>query len=274
MIPSRRSQADRQNPSLQEVSPPPRKPSLDEWVRKVAGPGGRVDGTLLLVGGSDLLHFRLRIAQSHAREDLAPSFWSHVGIVAGEGRRLRLHEVPLDPPAGFRDMPRSNGVQAGSLRRYEDAQRFPNVAILSFPVVRDEVDRAIARVRQDRGLLDLTAPILSWLGFAWGAGSPANPLIGGTGIPAAMFAEAVFAALGLELTPGLATRSSCPEAIWQAARWWHGFYADRAPVEAEEASPSGAPPFPSGYYWIGQPAATFVEPPRPRRRPRRVRRRQ
>ena len=27
-----------------------------------------------------------------------------------------------------------------------------------------------------------------------------------------------------DLTPGLESRSSCPEAIWQAATWWHGFY--------------------------------------------------
>jgi hypothetical protein len=36
--------------------------------------------------------------------------------------------------------------------------------------------------------------------------------------------EAAFAARGFDLTPGLESRSSCPEAIWQAATWWHGFY--------------------------------------------------
>ena len=40
----------------------------------------------------------------------------------------------------------------------------------------------------------MSALILPWLAFVWGAGTPANPLIGGTGIPGAVFAEAAFAA--------------------------------------------------------------------------------
>jgi hypothetical protein len=36
--------------------------------------------------------------------------------------------------------------------------------------------------------------------------------------------EVVFGAAGFDLTPGLESRSSCPEAIWQAAKWWHEYY--------------------------------------------------
>jgi hypothetical protein len=36
--------------------------------------------------------------------------------------------------------------------------------------------------------------------------------------------EIVFGAAGFDLTPGLESRASCPEAMWQAAKWWHEYY--------------------------------------------------
>jgi hypothetical protein len=33
----------------------------------------------------------------------------------------------------------------------------------------------------------------------------------------------VLGAAGFELTPGIASSATCPEAIWQAARWWHEY---------------------------------------------------
>jgi hypothetical protein len=75
-------------------------------------------------------------------------------------------------------------------------------------------------------------------------------------------------AIGIELTPGLATRASCPEAMWQAARWWHPYYLDRAPSGAGTAGPStpaaksdksAAQHQPKGAYWICQPEASIKE---------------
>jgi hypothetical protein len=218
---------------------------------------------LLLVGGADLVHFRLRVAQSHVRNDLAPSFWSHVAIIRDDGDGLRLDEVALDPPAGFRDVPRRNGVQAGDIARYDDPERFPNIGLLRFPTdaggrdQRQTIGEAVERVRRERGALDMPNLILPWLGFVWGAGTSGNPLLAGTGIPSAVFAEAAFAALGVELTPGLSTRSSCPEAIWQAALWWHRFYADQGAAETG-ASGGDAPLTPSGTYWTAQPQAALT----------------
>jgi hypothetical protein len=37
--------------------------------------------------------------------------------------------------------------------------------------------------------------------------------------------DIVFGVVGYDLTPGLESRASCPEAIWQAAKWWHEYYA-------------------------------------------------
>ena len=151
---------------------------------------------------------------------MAPSLWSHVGILCEDAAGLGLYEVALDPPAGFQQVPKTNGVQRVSVARYEDPSRFPNVALLRFPISklgddepkgtpgpRSPIVRGIDRVRNERGVLDIPALVLPWLGFVWGAAMPANPLVGGTGIPGAVFAEAAFAAVGVELTPGLSTRS-------------------------------------------------------------------
>jgi hypothetical protein len=43
-----------------------------------------------------------------------------------------------------------------------------------------------------------------------------------------------------DLTPGLESRSSCPEAIWQAATWWHGFYPRTADGKAIKGAYSAA----------------------------------
>lgn len=269
----RHSTAPSPNADVSLQSPGAR--SIDAEARKLAGSQG-VDGTLLLVGGCDLTHFRLRVAQSHVRADMTPSLWSHVGILCEDATGLGLYEVALDPPAGFQQVPKTNGVQRVSAARYEDPSRFPNVALLRFPISklgdeqaepkgapgppRSQIARGIERIRNERGVLDIPALILPWLGFVWGAGMPANPLIGGTGIPGAVFAEAAFAAVGVELTPGLSTRSSCPEAIWQAAIWWYAYYVDRGPQEAAGGKEmAGTDNHPTGTHWLGQKAAAYVE---------------
>jgi hypothetical protein len=66
----------------------------------------------------------------------------------------------------------------------------------------------------------------------------------------------VYGIAGVELTPGLSSASSCPEAIWAAAKWWHQFYeqgmgvADAAHARAR---------IPSGHFAVRQPAAAVVE---------------
>jgi hypothetical protein len=59
----------------------------------------------------------------------------------------------------------------------------------------------------------------------------------------------------VELTPGLATASSCPEAIYQAAKWWHRYYEQSAGAEEDDASHH-----PVGRYLLRQTEATYVEP--------------
>src|SRR5262245_39193916 len=74
------------------------------WLRGALKKDSPETVSLLLIGGTNLTHFRLRIAQSHARRDLLPSFWSHVAILDPTSR-TEVHEVNLEPRAGFQNVP-------------------------------------------------------------------------------------------------------------------------------------------------------------------------
>ena len=228
-----RSPADRRNPQVVEML---RKDGEgnEAWLRRAIE--GRYVETgpewslLLLVGGNDPLSFRLRVAQSHVRHDLSPSAWSHVLFVSRLESKLadsETREVSLAPPACFGEhgfpLP-TNGLQKGRLDVYLTAEVFPNLAILSIPVRAADVDASLTGLQWQRSMLDVPQLILRWLGYCWGVGVPSSPLADGFGIPGAAMLEAALAARGFDLTPGLESRASCPEAIWQAATWWHSFY--------------------------------------------------
>ena len=182
---------------------------------------------LAMVGGVDRTSFRLRVAQSHLRDDLAPGHWSHVFMLGKVGKRVgstSVYEISLEPEGGFGFPPPTNGVQEGRLDRYRDPVKYPNIAVAGVPVPRAEVMKALERFKKQRGVLDTVDLVLRWLAFAWGASRSGNPLLEGQGIPSAAMLEVVVGASGFDLTPGLESRSSCPEAIWQAAKWWHEYY--------------------------------------------------
>lgn len=247
MIPQRTSKAIKPNPSLTEAKPD--KLGNSRWIRKHA-PELLREGSLLLFGGSSLLDFRLRVAQSHARNDLLPSFWSHAAIITiVRGNRCDISEVSLDPPRGFGEVPRQNACQENKVSRYDDPERWPNLAILSFPVAGDDVRKGIEQVRRNRGSIDLSALLIPWLGFVWGAGNSPNPLLQEKGIPGAVFVETVMGLAGIDLTPGLSSQASCPEAIWQSAKWWHAFYEE---TSQQKKAPRGA-------YVLRQRSAVVVE---------------
>jgi hypothetical protein len=160
------------------------------------------------------------------RHDLVPSYWSHVFLVKPRKNLAvsPLHEISLEPEAGFGFPPPTNSVQEGKLRRYRDSNQYPNIAVLGVPVTQKEVEKALKRFEMQRAVLDAVDLVVRWLAFAWGVGRSGNPLLDGLGIPSAAMLEIVFGAAGFDLTPGLESRSSCPEAIWQAAKWWHEYY--------------------------------------------------
>lgn len=224
-----------------------------------------VPGALVLAGGATLEHFRVRIAQSHLRQDMLPSFWSLAGIVASSTAMLT---VPLAVP-NVSAVPSSNGIRRLTFREIDDVERFPNIAVLRFADPADIVLRNVQKLIGQRSALDLPSLILPWLGFIWGAGDRRNPLHEGAGLPSAALVQTAYGMAGIELAPGLASGSSCPEAIWQAALWWHDYYEQTADVSGasvatdESARKSAAAArvraiVPEGVYLVRQPAAAIT----------------
>lgn len=178
---------------------------------------------LLLVGGAEPLHFRIRVAQSHFRHDMSPSHWSHVALLSYAARgRLQLWECALDPKDGFGYPPVDNAFRFGALKDYDDPRRFPNVALLTTSARHDVVlsKESIHAFRHQRAAVDVVGLLHAWLGYAWGVGDSLNPLQQELGLPSAAAADTLLASAGFDLTPGVSSRASCPEAIWQAAKWW------------------------------------------------------
>jgi len=82
-------------------------------------------------------------------------------------------------------------------------------------------------------------------------------------VPSAVLVETAFAMAEVELTPGLAAASSCPEAIYQAAKWWTGYYEKTAGYdEAAGTKPQGDAEAinPVGRFLLRQPQASYLEP--------------
>ncbi len=200
---------------------------------------------LVLLGGRGLTAFRLRVAQSHLRHDLMPSNWSHAVLLGTPEVALEtttIYELSLEPAGGFRNMAETNGLQTSTLGYYSSRRDYPNIAVLRLPVgVGDWLTDRPAKGRvapldhyqRQRAILDAPALVLPWLSFAWGVGDAANPLLQGIGIPSAVMIETILNSVGYDPSPGVDSRAACPEAFYQAAKWWQMYYEEGqvAPME-------------------------------------------
>lgn len=233
---------------------------------------GDSDG-IILIGGASLADFRIRVSQSTLRGDMLPSFWSQCGVLLGDGV---FATVPLDLDSRSKDaadkrdddvsaIPRVNAVRYCSLDEIDNPERFPNIAVIRFARKHDEVRQHIDQLSHNRSILDIPALMLPWLGFIWGTSGAGNPLISGVGLPSSAFVETVFAMANFELTPGLSSASSCPEAIWQSAKWWTGFYQSVAKSDESRKKAIAVAMVPEGRYIIRQPSAAVEWPPWPPR---------
>lgn len=235
---------DESNEDLKEEPRADHEDNLHWLARTLGSSEGVVQ--VVLIGGVSGVALRLRIAQSQARHDLSPSHWSHVMLLDRPSRSLgetRVWEVSLEPQEGFGFPPVANGLQEGRLGRYADGRQYPNIAAIRLPewqaFTRQAIEAARERFVKQRAVLDAVDLMVRWLAYLWGAGRATNPLVEGVGVPSAAMLEVVFGAAGFDVTPGLESRSSCPEAIWQAAKWWHDYY------KRDER------PGPSGFYHVG-----------------------
>jgi hypothetical protein len=247
----RRSDVARENPLLKEVAAPMQEsaglPANFAWLEST----GYRDGVLLL-GGTSIIDFRMRVAQSELRQDLLPSFWSTCGLLI-DGKVLITARVDAISNSSARV--ERNGLEAVTLdagSHYGDPSLYPNIAILQFTEDYAAIRENVARIGQERNIVDLLAQIVAWLGYCWAVGGSSNPLTHGHGIPSATLVERAHGLAGIDLSPGLPSASSCPEAIWQAARWWYEAYDA---VEASSKSKQEAAFTPRGAYLIRQPAA-------------------
>lgn len=236
------AQGPRRQSALEELAGEHGTPAA--WVQDAALRLGPESAFVLLVGGADLVGFRVRVAQSQARADGLPACFDHAALLLPEeAGDLSVHHVPLRTLA-VGSMTARNGIEQTSLTFLSDGfSRFPNLALLRFPV--DEVEELRQTAHDLRGARlsqDFVSPLVSWLGFVWGCQDRDNPLLAAVGVPSAMFVESCYAAARQDITPGIEERVVTPEAIWQAARWWPEYYA-------QEGSQ------PLGYFRLGQRAA-------------------
>lgn len=270
MISIRHSTASKANRYLVDTKPKTRagsketasaKSQRDEtnsaWLKRA----GATDG-LILLGGASISHFRIRVAQSHARADLQPSRWSMAGVLLDNKNFL---SVPLELCGESSEIALSNGVQTCTMADYDNPAKFPNIAVIRFTKDADKILTNVKLIAGDRernkpaqrGIIDLPAMMLPWLSYIWIAGKAGNPLAEGLGLPSAAFVETVYGMAGIEVTPGLASSTSCPEAMWQAAKYWQDFY-EGAAVSVNEQD--AAQQIPTGKFLIRQNAAAATWP--------------
>ena len=133
---------------------------------------------VVLLGGSDSMAFRLRVAQSHLRGDMLPSYWSNsilVELTEGTVANARAIHVPLIQPASPEFSTRTNGVVVQPLTDFDDTDRYPNIAVIALPVPQAEILQRVDDFRKSRSTLDALEHVLRWLAFAWGAARASNP---------------------------------------------------------------------------------------------------
>lgn len=224
------------------------------WLRRVTKENELTESGLLLLGGNSVVDFRIRVAQSYLRHDLTPSYWSLVGIISKDTETF--FSVPLEWRGELSEMPRQNGIQECAIKDYDDPDKYPNVAIVQFTDTPEDILKYADLLRLQRSsVVDLVELVVKWLGHVWGVNDHQNPLLGGAGLPSAVFAETVYGISGIELTPGLETTSSCPESIWQAAKWWRTYYEETSEIVTSRAKSI----VPRGCFALRQPAASVRE---------------
>jgi hypothetical protein len=238
MIANRHSSASKANPNL-------KKKQGNLTNSEFLSTATVKEGSILLLGGSSLAHFRIRVAQSHLKHDMVPSCWSLAAIILSKDKFVT---VPLDLHQNVSEVPSTNGIMSCQMSDYDNPKLFPNIAVLEFSTNHKEILEKVETLKMGRsGIVDLPGLMIPWIGFMWGVGRQGNPLFEECGLPSATFVESVYSLVGTELTPGLSSRSSCPEAIWQGAKWWHDYYKTAAM----------APP--KGTFVIRQPNAAMLE---------------
>lgn len=225
------------------------------WLKRIIAENQFDASGLLLLGGASVADFHIRVSQSSLRHDLSPSHWSLVGVTSGLDT---FYSVPLQWTGDLSEMPHHNAIQKCKMADYDDPDWFPNIAYVQFTRDMDRILEYAEKLKLQRSMIDLPELVIRWLEYVWAVGQSGNPLANSKGLPSAVFAETIFGIAGIELTPGLATASSCPEAIWQAAKWWKAFYDESSKISVTSQA---TPMVPSGSFFMRQESASVYKVP-------------
>jgi hypothetical protein len=248
----RSSGAKKPNLEIEDQSMQAAKASNVKWLK--ARPA-ELKSAVLLLGGTSLAHFRIRCAQAIMRRDLLPSLWSQVGIVTSHNVVIT---IPVDSLSDVSRVPEANGVEIVPVSTFDDSTDFPNIALLRFTPSMASLLKTVEAVTPHREQFSIPTLLVRWLTYIWAVGEERNPLSEGIGVPSARWLESVFAEAEIELAPGLASGASCPEAIWQAAKWWHEFYGTGSKPENSLGRKDTITP--TGIYIARQHAAAIRGP--------------
>lgn len=180
---------------------------------------------VVLAGNKDIASFRIRVAQSHLRGDMLPSFWSDCAllkVVKGNFSTAKIYNLPLFQPAFESYAPARNGLVELSVNKLPD---YPNLALLAIPVEQNKILRSLNEYKISRVSYDAVENILPWLAFVWGAGNAANPLVQQIGFPSAMMLNQLFSTNNFDLAPGVNANLSTPETFWSGVKYWQDYYS-------------------------------------------------
>lgn len=220
----------KKNPELVKLVRQTKESNL-QWLSRafdaIKGEQSLQQSYILLLGGSDTLSWRIRVGQSHLRFDMLPSYWSTSALLrlSPDGLlKSDIIHVPLLQPSDGPFATERNGVVNSPLSLFEDADHWKNIALIALPVPQKKVLESLPHFRKGRNVIDALEHVLRWLAFAWGVARTSTPIHEGIGLPTACMLESLYANAGIDLTPGLETRASSPEAIWATVRRWYGHY--------------------------------------------------
>src|SRR4029079_637819 len=148
----RRSPATSKNTLIQRYTPPAGQGNARCLSRQATS------GSVILVGGASLSDFRLRVAQSHLRTDMLPSFWSAAGLSTG----ARVLMVPLLPTGDPSSVPATNAVAELPFSEFDDEAQYPNIAAIQFTDRSEAIVANVRRLMSQRHAIDIPSLVLSW----------------------------------------------------------------------------------------------------------------
>ncbi len=183
---------------------------------------------IVLAGGKDVASFRIRVAQSHLRGDMLPSFWSECAffkIDQSDFASASFFNLPLLQPATASYAPTRNGLIELPFTKWPSQKELPNLALLAVPVAQEKILLSLAEYQKARISYDAVENILPWLAFVWGAGNASNPLMEQIGFPSAMMLNQIYSANGFDLAPGVNAHLSAPETFWSGVKHWQDYYS-------------------------------------------------